>query len=217
MTTDTSDPHHVCDIIMSIPWHCGDSDCPVGWHLANYWIDTSADTGYTCDHYSDGDHEEVEESEVPDHEEYDRRWREYHQYVADMGEDPLGEFMVTRTFKERQKWTFIIARGIAGLYLRQARRGRGDWTIARDLPMPVAEFMCLTEWGSQFPRIRNKLDVPWKTVQEMAEACKELTMTSEFMGAARFEGVLTIEVPRKESAIQRDLQRAARRALQKRG
>lgn len=210
MTTEITDDHHVCDIIMSIPWR------GTTWHLGNYWIDSSCETGYTYDAYSEGDHEEVEESELPSGEAYQAAWDEYYEYTAETGDDPLGEyFAIPRKYKQRQRWTLKIAEGIAGLYLRAARRGRGPWMVARDLPLPVAEFLCLTEWGTQNPRIKNKLDVPWKRIATMADECHEFKLTSKKMGVGRFTGVIEVEIPRKASAIQRDVKRKARRTLRK--
>lgn len=92
-----------CDIIMEIPWHCGESDCPAGWHMSNYWIDDSSELGYTVDNYADGDHVDCEESDVPSHDEYEAAWRRYNKDVAETGADPLGQFNVKRTRPET--WT----------------------------------------------------------------------------------------------------------------
>jgi hypothetical protein len=83
------------DIILSMPWQCGDSDCdaPGTWHKGTYWIDDTADTGYTHDEFTDGDHEEVEESDLPSAEDEIRAWAEYRLWALDNQADPLGEFM----------------------------------------------------------------------------------------------------------------------------
>jgi len=83
------------DIILTVPWHCGDSDCPVGWHKADYWL--QEDGEYTVAGWGDGSCETVDEPDVPNGEEYSSAWEQYRKHVAETGDDPLGEYMVKHT------------------------------------------------------------------------------------------------------------------------
>ena len=51
------------EIIETMPWNCGERDCPVGWHQSNYWV--QEDGSYTVDNYGDGDHDDIDEDELP--------------------------------------------------------------------------------------------------------------------------------------------------------
>jgi len=83
------------DILLSMPWQCGDSDCTAlgTWHTGTYWADDTADTGYTYDKFTDGDHEEVEASDLPSAEDEVRMWAKYRLWALDNQADPLDEFM----------------------------------------------------------------------------------------------------------------------------
>lgn len=111
------------DIISSVPWDCGERDCSVGWHKATYWFDDGADTGYTVDNYSDGDHEEVEQSDLPTPEQEKEAWVEYSHHVADTGADPLEEFNVQVVTVTDQKWKFRFKESSEGIRLVEARHG----------------------------------------------------------------------------------------------
>lgn len=127
------------DIITSEAWNCGERDCPAQWHKADYWI---SETGYTVDRYADGDHEEIEEDEVPTFDKIDESWRRYYADVAETGEDVLGELIVPLTRSRKVKWQVVFSRSILGTTLRSARRnGRGPWVRSIDLPDELIEFL----------------------------------------------------------------------------
>ena len=130
------------DIIMSIPWQCGESDCKAQWHMSNYWTNSGVDTGYTVDSYADGDHESIDESDLPSDVDYAKAWRAYHEHVLATGQDPLGEFVVKPARKVRERWEFRFNNSILGYVLIAARRA-GKRVDARDLPAHVVEYLNL--------------------------------------------------------------------------
>ena len=141
------------DIISTVPWHCGDRDCPVGWHVGNYWID--ADGEYTWDAYSDGDHDVVDESDVPGYKEEDAAWLAYWTDVLETGEDVL-EQIHGRTVHEERVWQILVSKSIIGPVLSGVRRAhrdktsasgfrsRGPWLISGDIPKHVGDYCLFT-------------------------------------------------------------------------
>jgi hypothetical protein len=83
------------DILVSVPYQCGDKDCtsPGTWHKGTYWMDDTADTGYTYDALSDGDHEEVYESDLPTPDEEGAAWAAYDLWATVNRLDPLCNFI----------------------------------------------------------------------------------------------------------------------------
>ena len=90
------------EIIETMPWNCGERDCPVGWHQSNYWV--QEDGSYTVDNYGDGDHDDIDEDELPSSEEVDESWRQYYADSAETGCDPLDALRVPATRVRRRKW-----------------------------------------------------------------------------------------------------------------
>ncbi len=130
----------MCDIISTVAWCCGFKDgCTVGWHTANYWI--GSDGTYTVDNYSDGDHEEVDECDLPTPDDIDKSWRDYASYVAESGLDPLGNYTVKRTTKKKERYTATFKNMTwAGVVLCEVKRG-GEKLTLRDLPERVAQYL----------------------------------------------------------------------------
>ena len=80
------------EIIMEKPWNCGENDCPVGWHMANYWV--LSDGTYSLDHYADGDHETIEEDDLPTCDDVAGAWQRYYADCVEAGTAPLDELPV---------------------------------------------------------------------------------------------------------------------------
>lgn len=135
----------VADIFDTIPWQCGERDCrsPGGWHKSNIWVDDTADTGYTIDRYSDGDHDDLDPEDVPSADESRAAWAEYATWVAQEGQDPLGEYMVPRTVThQRRTYSVTIAKSVIGLMVVRLRRNH------RSIPLdeigrvpPLSEYL----------------------------------------------------------------------------
>jgi len=139
-----------CDIITTVPWQCGDErDCtsPGGWHKKTFWtadiIQGDTETGYTVDEFSDGDHEECDETDVPTNE--TERWREYYRWVVNNdGQDPLYELCVPAR-KIRETWTVAMRPSIVGYVLLHARKAHGKRLAPADVPKRVLEYFELSE------------------------------------------------------------------------
>jgi hypothetical protein len=132
------------DIICTVPWHCGDKDCEAGWHKADYWI--YSDGSYTVSNYADGDHDPVEEGEVPTFKEENEAWLSYYDHVATTGEDPLRDFMLPSSKSKTRKWQAQIRNWIGasehGLcVVAVRRRGRGPWVPVGEAPIYVKDFL----------------------------------------------------------------------------
>ena len=143
--------------LFSIPWYCDNKDCPHDWHLATYWVEWRQEDGedvyeYTDDSYSDGDHQPVSKDEVPRQKEVERAWKDYYEWVADEGEDPLGEFFVLRSFHvpfefevefKSKKGRFAVSR------LKSFETGE-EWTPPTEIELGVTQYLHLTHEDGVF-------------------------------------------------------------------
>lgn len=205
------------DIIATIPWHCGDSGCPVGWHQASYWV--CANGSYSTDTYADGDHESCELSDIPSYEEIESAWDEYRQYVQTTGKDPLSEYHVKYTFKRRARYTVQIRNSIGGAFICRWKRGRGSWQLT-PMPTNLGNYILCTSISNN-PHIHHKRPVKDETRQDDGTWKPAYYPLSEFLELAQADDQvhkitstgpfynihLTIDelVERKPSAIARDL------------
>jgi hypothetical protein len=186
------------DIYQSTPWSCGERDCPVGWHLANYW--TSED-GYTVDRYGDGDHEDIDFDDIPTSDEHEQAWRSYFQHVVDTGEDPLSELPVKAFTTATYSWRLQLHKGINGVVICLASRNQRRLPPA-SLPREVLEYMHATVG----PMNSVTVLIPWDELITFPE----VTLNKRFpsiCAVARF--TLPVSRPRPASAIQRELRQAA--------
>lgn len=189
-------------IIQSIPWTCEERNCPAGWHLANYWIDTT-NGGYTVDRYGDGDHEDIEAEDIPTAEETTEAWSEYAQYVAKMGEDPLGEYTVSYYIPVIEHWRLEIHKSLSGPIVALASRNNRRVAL-QELPQRVRDYMHVT--SGQNPTLLY-LSIAWGELLD----CSEITPHKrwpDIIAIAKF--TLVHKKPRKDSAIRRDIIAAAK-------
>jgi hypothetical protein len=193
------------DIIMEVPWTCDDRECPKVWHLSNYWTDDSLEGGYSLDMYADGDHESIEESDLPTDAEAEEAWDRYHAYVAETGQDPLGSVAVRET--KTQTWIALLRPSILGMVLVSARQAGKGKVRAHEAPAEVAKWLCLR------PSLTSRILRSEETVAEYLE----LIAASEAKGdctVTRRGGSVHLtrdyEVPRSEDEMTRETKRIAR-------
>lgn len=183
------------DILCTMPRPCGDSDCPLQWHREHYWI--YDDGTYTaCD--DDGNHEACAADDVPTFEEQEAAWLEYSRYVEDTGTDPLGEFLVPRKRKLRERWEFRFAPTIGGPCVTLARR-RGRKTHPSMLPQHVKDYLGLVGYGSRLTGFDSSA--------EFSEAGLRFHVWSAH--------TIDHEIPRSAERLALDLKRAARRHIKR--
>jgi|SaaInlV_165m_DNA_1040744.scaffolds.fasta_scaffold25439_2 hypothetical protein len=220
------------DVIMEMPWHCGERDCPVGWHQANYWM--QEDGTYTIDNYSDGDHQEIEEDELPSHEECQREWNEYYKDVLATGEDPLSSFFMGYSYKVRRAYVVELASSIAGTIVSRWKPKRGDWTY--ELPKKeLAEYLLCYQMDElcemKYGRRAYKDAHATATVQEstfplgeyiaLCEECDQVTKVTKKKKWPKGDTLMRATVhlwieeqrERSKSGIDRELRSKARKAL----
>ena len=183
------------DIICTIPWHCGDKNCSVQWHLRHFW--TYDDGTYSeCD--SDGNHDDIDAEDIPSADDQRRAWREYSAHVAETGEDPLGEFTIKRHIVRRETWRFKIVPSILGAVVTQAQRAR-KFYWPRELPDHVRQYLNLR------PGNHALQDFPtWQSFIETFPDHKP---------GKWFYATLEHKVPRKPEIVARELRAGARKAL----
>ena len=188
------------DIICTVPFQCGENDCPVGWHIRDYWIYTSGKRAkYSVCENRDGDHEDCKRSDIPSGEEEHRMWLEYSQHVLDTGTDPLEEFIIKREIKRRERWTFQFTNSICGMLLVKARRN-GIVFAPKDLPKHVREYAGVTRVIGRGPAA-GCAHVHWQ------QGDVELSRNG------RYTETIDHRIPRKAAVIKRELQARARKHL----
>ena len=178
------------DILFSIPSYCDDCET---WHQEHIWM--YDDGTYTsCD--SDGDHEPLEAEDVPSQEEHDRLWCEYSQWVAEHGEDPLGNFYVHHSIKVKERWQFKVTKTLVGPRLTGAARARRAY-LPTDLPEHVKSFLNLDSSG--------KLG-DFNTWEELHDVLPDIKPGKWFVAHLEYDK------PRSPALIARELRKAARNA-----
>jgi hypothetical protein len=201
----------VCDILFSVPWQCDEKDCPVegGWHKETYWIDGRR---YTCDSFSDGDHETVAKRDLPSMESVNDSWRQYSEWVLEHGTDPLCEFLVGRETKRVRKYSATFTDSIGGLLLVKVRTAGGRAVPLTQMPDELETYLNVEAKGLNFyPRDLASVD-----------ECRTLTGCKVRRVHDRWDATFTCEVefrvPKNPKVVAAALRKAARKHLnQKRG
>ena len=209
-------------LIIETPWHCGDRDCPAGWHQATYW---SMGDELSVDTYTDGDHEDCEEGDLPSPGEVDAAWEDYRKHVATTGDDPLVGYMVRGTYNRRARFVAEFRNGIGGAIFCRWRRGRGAWSFGpppdmlRDYLHLVDDFAAtepaFRRWvlKDYEPRTGERANYTLAELLDMAAADENVTkITRPERRFVRVHLLLEEVVPRSESAMRRELRRMAGRA-----
>ena len=215
------------DIICTIPWNCGEKDCPAGWHLANYWH--CPDGTFFVDHYSDGDHDTIEEDELPSEEKVGKAWREYYQDCLATATDPLDELPVKGHSVQRQRWQVDFRNSIAGAVLTGYRRnGRGPWISPRETPpQALVDYLCLAgnnclsfraEWLSEDGETMadHPLDELKRCAADDENVQVHLPRSQVINGNRRHRAVLltvAVDVDVPNPNIERDIRQAASRLM----
>lgn len=182
------------DIIRQVP-----NEGEHGWHLMSYWTHDDPDEPYTVDPYTDGDHDGIDEAEVPTVEQEQRAWRDYYEHAAATGSDPLNALGVRGATQRRERWEFRLNDSIIGPVFIDARRA-GRVYRAADLPAHVREWLTLASDGRRITAFER-----WAELEAAQPGIRRYRwFTVSFDGAV---------VPRGEHLIRRDVRRAARRAL----
>lgn len=190
------------DIIETMPWQCCDKDCEVQWHKAGYWIN---DDGYTVDWYSDGDHEECDESDLPCPEKVRDAWVEYSRYVLKTGTDPLAEFMVKRHSTREQSWHFKFSPSLIGWLVVRAKHAGKEVDI-RDLPSHVRKYLNLPVDGKKRPVLGD-----FSKTKEARDAMGQIFPNPYKWNKA----YIAHRVYSPEKAVAADLRRAARKHIRR--
>lgn len=192
-----------------IPEYCGGCDgCTTYWHSNWYVLGVRIEDGHlyetvqSCD--SDGNWEYEDECDVDDSyyetwkKQYDwsvheETMREYSEWVLENGEDPLGEFYVTRTRKRDCQVTVHLV---------------DDHFIVKNpsrYSQKVHEFLGLEG---------NRLsDIEWTTTDEFAEKAHVKKLVRKTRNSVTF--LVEIDEPIPESKIKAELRRLAKKHLKK--
>ena len=135
--------------LFSKAWSCGESDCESGWHEATYWMNiTGKKESYSVDSYSDGDHEDCDQVDLPTNEQVKASWEEYAADCLITGKDPLGQYRVKSKKTTNHQWQVKFGISILGIKcLGLRRRGRGRWISPNKIPQDVAEYLCIRKFS----------------------------------------------------------------------
>ena len=183
------------DIIATIPVQSFS-----GWVHEHFWRYDDG-TYSRCD--NDGNHEDCDEDDIPNHSEQQALWREYAAYVVETGTDPLAEYLVKKEYVRKEAWEFKFAPGLGGAALLEVRHGKHRYTRPHlhTMPQHVKDYLNLRHSG----RLSYLNDfTTWEEfVARVPDVKKDVWWKHTFHR----------EVPRTWKAYQRDLLRAARRAM----
>ncbi len=142
------------DLIATRAWRDWDDadDDDGGWRVQHLWIyggDKRSDYS-TCD--SDGNHEPCSARDAKTFSRDEgKSWKDYAEWVAEHGTDPLMNYRVEYTTKRTETWVARVRKAIGyqtcGLSLVSARRKGGKSVKPGDLPAHVSEFLELKKYG----------------------------------------------------------------------
>jgi hypothetical protein len=199
----------VCDIIFSTAWCCGEKDCKQQWHQANYWI--QGDGTYTVDNYADGDHETIDEGDLPSYAEVEKSWVDYSRFVLRTGTDPLCDFLVPRETKKVRKYSATFVDSILGLMLVAVRTAGGKPVPLGKMPEELDSYLNVEGKGRRLIQ-RDLANV---------EECRTISGCKVFTTRGRRRAVFTCEVefrvPKSEKVVAAALRKAARKHLREKG
>lgn len=228
-------PRHT-DIASTVPWRCDDKDCAERWHKGTYWIELEPFTlalggsvperkppGYTYDAYSDGDHESVDFKDVPDYEEVERLWAEYHADCAATGKDPLGEYVVPRYFERTAAWQVLFQVSVVGVVVKLLRKGSGKDICPCEAPKEVREYLDLVETGKgRDVWVFNAFacENPYATMDRLRRLAESDPEVKVQRTPSHLQLKLKVRVASKEyrkaETVERDIRRVARKAVRER-
>lgn len=180
------------DIYMSLPEACGESECLVKWHIRHIWAYADG-TWSECD--ADGNHDPLDEEDIPTVEQHDAAWAEYARSVIETGADPLNNYFVRRTVKRREAWQFRLRRSIVGAVLVQAVRLRKE-----------VRFYQIPDYVRRYLNLQGNTHKLGDSVDELREAGVPLD-------CRWYHAKIEHEVPRPAARVAAELRRAARKHL----
>lgn len=145
------------------PWYDEDKE---SWVMSYYYESTSSSTVGTallCDEFGNCD-DVVDAADVPSGKEVAKQWNDYHEWVKDKLEDPLNQYMYSRSVDE--VWELRLAKH--GEYARWdgARiKGSGHrWFAYHELPPHIQDSIrrdSIREEGDLIFAVDGKEDKKW--------------------------------------------------------
>jgi len=196
----------VSDILSTVPWCCEERDCPNQWHKSTYWCDD--DGTYSCDRFTDGDHENVQQDDMPSLEEEVNAWKDYARYVLKTSADPLYEYSVKHTRSVKESYYAQVRRSIAGPRLVLLRRGRTEVPFD-EIPQHVLDWLHIPSPSPTASRPLFFINMDWDLFIE----CPRVHVWKNNNGVAAVRFFLNREIPRSPTAVAADLRKAAQRSL----
>lgn len=201
------------DIMFEIPWTCGERDCPTQWHKTTYWLNQKGKkTSYTVDHYSDGDHEPVLKKDIPSMKKCDKAWKEYNEYVARTGCDPLGSFRQPESENVVHRMQALVRQGVQRVLLKGFRKaGKTSPWLIKSVPRYVKDYLDLKRANTRWV-----LD-GFKTLKEIKKCVKEQMQGDTVKIRTKYEAVIDFNaveiVPIKAAVRKAAVKKAAQEAL----
>lgn len=164
------------------PWNCDDDECPVKWHKVSYamsigckegkhWIEIESideDGNWDLEAYWDETQgfEDVKDiMSYQDLDAYTQAWKDYYKYVAETGDDPLYEVLVSRIRVRKTLWTVTLLPTILmnkyGVRIMWVRKSHGKKiTDLTTVPQEVRDYLWAVEYaGSWYSDAIHKMDV----------------------------------------------------------
>lgn len=145
-------PDTIEDLIDSRPTMTDDES---SWYVEHLWIYLrDGKVAYSiCD--EGGNHEPADQEEADNFTRNScARWKEYNQWCAKHGEDPLGNFMVPEVKTTKENWVAILRVSILaskyGLVVMSIKKKGGKPIDLCKAPDHVAEFLELEEHGGRW-------------------------------------------------------------------
>jgi hypothetical protein len=210
--------------IWMVPWNCGDPDCPVGWHFAQYTYDDETGEPLRAKYGpGDPDWDPIEASEIPTVEQEQAAWKAYYRHIARTGEDPCGELVIAT---QTTRWSYFLVRfaswvgqSLHGVLFVGGRPTSHDarsrrFRPAAELPEELRQFLALEPHGEQWTCTDAPSLIELQAQAEKSEHCwrpHRLRQT----GFLQFEVKVELAVPRPVTVVRQERRAQARAWLAK--
>lgn len=196
------------DIICSVAWACDDAECSEQWHQTDYWV--YADGTYSVDWYADGDHDDIDASDVPEPDVVNASWLDYARFVKRTGNDPLRNYCVATMKHTPRVFRVVLGPGIAGVVVRKWRTGAQGWSYGARGMHPDLSIYLSVEGNNRF---LDRTDIPdldtlVRLVKESPTNVRRVTRNVKDHSVT-LEIMLVMKEPRAEGAVRRDRKKAA--------
>jgi hypothetical protein len=182
-------------------------------YIEHLWIYVNGDevSWSICD--SDGNHDDASKEDADEFcETSHQSWIEYAKWVAEHGEDPIHNYMISHDKKIKKtvvaRFTKWIGASTHGMALESVKIGRNVVEI-KDVPKPIMDYLEVEKMGGRWI-------APWGVSYEAAkEYAENVESVKQSKGDVLIKASIDWKEPRPDAAVKAELITAAKKYLKR--